>query len=1297
MFGAPTRLRLLSRSGFLGLLIAIRGAEAQPVEIWRYFTSADGLVESYVGAVSSGAGGRVWITHGQVPNMSAFDGFSVQRLPSPGIDTRVEEGAAGELWALDIGPGRVPTGLKVFSGGEWRRFPVFDFGPADPELLVTAAGAERLLPFATGRALYLAKDGLREFEAAAGRSKPIRIAGCELGALHSLKKSKSFGFWLAGQHGIGRVSTWPSVDASVPCQVWGHPVPGGGNDFSNLFEDGDSTFASARAGQDSRIVIRAARSHTEVLARTAPGENGICGWSAGNGAAWILRVKPGEQHLFIRSARGDEAPATKSKVLSGRITDIAAEPAGVSWISSVLGLARVAPPIWQPVGPPVVSDQRITSIAETPDKDLVLLGANTLWIHSGGQWLARVLPLAPRLNAGFSNRMAVLENDKIAIPVRPPSGGGPARLLVYDRRLDRFDVPAVPGYGNCAFVAPRSPGRAWVACQEDNSGTTLFSYDGREFERAFSIPTASDSEWPRAVVELRDGSVWVGAFWQNSLFRYANGNIEPVALPPEASTMGVSDIAELSDGRVWIAGRNLVVEHNTSGWRVVQRNLETVRMIYPARDGSIWIAAGAGVMRCRESTCVLHGGEEGLPEGVAWTVVEDSSGRLLVGTTAGVRSRDAGADRDPPKVEISSQLNVAKFAPGGEVRLVPTGMDRWRFTFEDRLLFSYRVDGGVWSAFEDLTVISLKGIRSGGHNVEVRAMDRNFNTSAVASYPFQVLVPWYQQPAWIVSALVASCVLAFSVYQHLNRHGELRRAVESTTQRLKADFEEHSRIQARFESILDHAPTLIYVKNLDGRYLISNLRHCDVFRRSREQIIGKTDDEIFGAESNAPFEAGEAEALAEDRVLQLEETDPRSSKTYLSLKFPLHDATGMPNAICGISTEITEIKQVQERAQTLQRLEAIGLLAGGVAHDFNNLLTIINGYSQLALGQIAAESPLRAGIVQILSAGERAAGLTAQLLAFSRRQVIQSTVLNPGHLVADLEKMLHRLIGEHIELTTRTAPDLGSIRADATQVEQIVMNLVLNARDAMPEGGKLLIETQNVIFDNEYVNQHPDVRPGAYVMIAVSDTGIGMPPEIQARVFEPFFTTKQLGKGTGLGLASVYGMVQQSGGWISVDSEVGRGTTFKVYLPRTDDEAPKAETKPKTGLRGDETILVVEDQPEVRALATTALQRYGYTVYEASSGTEALSYCRGFGGAIHLVVTDIVMPGMNGRELARELAKLRPDLKVLYMSGYTDNAVSQQELIDYENRYMQKPFTPESLAEKVRELLGRKSDLNTKQ
>jgi CheY-like chemotaxis protein len=366
-------------------------------------------------------------------------------------------------------------------------------------------------------------------------------------------------------------------------------------------------------------------------------------------------------------------------------------------------------------------------------------------------------------------------------------------------------------------------------------------------------------------------------------------------------------------------------------------------------------------------------------------------------------------------------------------------------------------------------------------------------------------------------------------------------------------------------------------------------------------------------------------------------------------------------------------------------------LAGGIAHDFNNLLTVINGYSVLVLDRLDPADSLHMDLVQIQKAGERAAGLTAQLLAFSRQQVLQSRVLNLNEVVLNLEKMLKRLIGENINLETVIQPNLGQIQADRGQLEQVVLNLVVNARDAMLEGGELIIKTANVELGEHYTRQHAGVKPGPYVMLAVSDTGAGMDIETQSHIFEPFFTTKEPGKGTGLGLATVYGIVKQSDGHIWVYSEPGYGTTFKIYLPRIIETQEAAQPAPKPAVwSGTETILLVEDEETVRVLTRKVLLECGYQVLQATDGNQALRLCEQHDGAIHLLITDVIMPGgLNGRQLADQLTRQYSNLQVLYVSGYTDNIIAKQGVLEDDSAFLEKPFRPDTLVRKVREILDR--------
>ena len=407
------------------------------------------------------------------------------------------------------------------------------------------------------------------------------------------------------------------------------------------------------------------------------------------------------------------------------------------------------------------------------------------------------------------------------------------------------------------------------------------------------------------------------------------------------------------------------------------------------------------------------------------------------------------------------------------------------------------------------------------------------------------------------------------------------------------------------------------------------------------------------------------------------------------LKYP-----GEPESFEMICEDITERRMLEEQLLHSQKMEAVGRLAGGVAHDFNNLLTVIKGYSELMLNELSEKDPMRGEVEEVRRAAERAASLTRQLLAFSRRQVLEPKVLDLNTIINNMEKLLLRLLGEDVELQVSLSPSLGMVKADPGQIEQVIMNLAVNARDAMPRGGKLTLETHNHAIDETYAREHAVVHAGQYAMMAVTDTGIGMDPETASHIFEPFFTTKETGKGTGLGLSTVYGIVKQSGGYIWVYSEPGRGTSFKVYLPIVrGGAADEAIGRPTltASYRGTETILLVEDEDGVRALIREVLQRHGYRVIDTRNGAEATDACERHEGEVHMLLTDVVLAQVTGTDLARQLIPMRPKMKVLFISGYTEEAIIHQGVLEEGTAFLQKPFTPNVLARKVREVLDGKS------
>jgi len=498
--------------------------------------------------------------------------------------------------------------------------------------------------------------------------------------------------------------------------------------------------------------------------------------------------------------------------------------------------------------------------------------------------------------------------------------------------------------------------------------------------------------------------------------------------------------------------------------------------------------------------------------------------------------------------------------------------------------------------------------------------------------------------------------------------------------------------EERYRTLVEGVRDIIFALSPEGTIASLNPAFETLLGWSREEWLGKPFEQLVHPEDlTVVFELmsrvlqGEPRPAAQFRV-RTARGDHRVGEFAATAQL----REGRLVGIFGIGRDVTERVQLEQQLRQAQKMEAVGRLAGGIAHDFNNILTAITGYADLLLEDLAASDPRRDDAVEIRKAADRAAGLTRQLLAFSRQQVLQPRVLDLNALVSELEKMLRRLLGEDVALATRLDPTLAHVRADPGQLEQVVMNLAVNARDAMPEGGKLTIETANIELDDVYARDHYPARPGAYAMLAVSDTGTGMTNEVKAHLFEPFFTTKEKGKGTGLGLATVYGIVKQSGGYIWAYSERGHGTSFKIYLPRvteTTDGVPERTQQRARPAHGTETVLVAEDEAPVRTVARQVLERHGYTVLEAPSAEAALDIVARYSGPVHLLLTDVIMPGMSGPDLAKRLAALRPEVRVVYMSGYTDDAIVRHGMLEPGVVYVQKPFTPDALARKIREVL----------
>jgi PAS domain S-box-containing protein len=518
----------------------------------------------------------------------------------------------------------------------------------------------------------------------------------------------------------------------------------------------------------------------------------------------------------------------------------------------------------------------------------------------------------------------------------------------------------------------------------------------------------------------------------------------------------------------------------------------------------------------------------------------------------------------------------------------------------------------------------------------------------------------------------------------------LQRTLKYAIERMRAENEVRQSEQ-RFDDLFENAKDIVFTLDLEGNVTSLNKSAEEVMGWSRSEARQINIKNLVAPEHLHLCSQMMQRILNEEPMQHFEISMVRKDgrKVLLQTSARLVYSNGQKEGVQGIARDITERRNLENMVQQSQKLEAIGRLSGGLAHDFNNLLCVISGHTELLTEQMQPEHPSLKNLTQIKKAVDSAASLTRQLLAFSRKQVFHPRILDLNAIVIETEKLLGRLIGEHIEFFSALHPALGHVRVDPVQVEQVLVNLVLNARDAMPQGGKLTIETANVELGEGFRTRHAIVPAGNYVVLSVTDNGCGMDEETQSRIFEPFYTTKELGKGTGLGLATVYGIVKQSGGFIWVYSEPRQGTTFKVYLPRVDSAAlPLPSVNIQAEIRkGTETILLVENAEPLRTLAKEFLKGGGYAVLEAENGKDALRIASAFGGAIHLLLTDVIMPGMGGKQLAIQLSGLRPSTKILYMSGYPNDGIVQSGILATGVVLLEKPFTREILLRRVRQVL----------
>ena len=923
----------------------------------------------------------------------------------------------------------------------------------------------------------------------------------------------------------------------------------------------------------------------------------------------------------------------------------------------------------------------ITSALEDGDGSVVVgvIGKGMLRIRGD-----RVEPAAPDALAKIGPK-ALFRDSRGTLWIGADNGLTSYRPGHYEHYLPESGLPSGP----VGAIAEDAHGGIWVGGQGG-----LFRFAGGRFEKF--LPEGAREYSPiTSLYGGRDGGLWIGT--ELGLDRLRNSRLTSYGPAHGLPIARITGIVEDDLGRLWIP----TFQHGL--FCVSIDSFDAVDAHRTARLDLIWLRKEDGL-----GTNQFRAGYQP----VAW---KGKDGRLWFATLKGLAMADPQRVRRnpvlPPVLIEAVEVNGRRVAADGSrtgVTDLPAGSRRLQFFYTapsfiapEKVRFQYQLEGldANWREADERSA-GFAGVRPGDYVFRVKAANSDGVWTAVPA-EMRVRVAYYVWETWWFRVCGLVCLAAISaaaVYttqqkkllrgiEQLRKEQELRRDVERLQSVLKVSEE-------RFAKAFNATPNPLSISTMgDGRFVEVNASFLEATGLRREEVIGRTraevgvwDEASLPGELRAALDSGARVHGADVRM-----HDRSGRLHHLIVSTDVIELGGVRHLLA-VSNDITDRKLLEEQLGQAQKLESIGRLAGGVAHDFNNLLTVINGYSELLLLTHAELSELSKERVKLIrQAGERARDLTQQLLAFGRKQAIRPQSLDLNGLVRETETMLRRLLPETIDVVIRLDPALGLVTADPGQMHQVLLNLALNARDAMPWGGRLTMETANVDVDAYYCSTHPDAGPGPCVLLAVTDTGIGMDESVRMHMFEPFFTTKGPGAGTGLGLASAYGIIRQSKGWISVLSEPGKGSAFQIYLPRLYDAGSRngAAIQAAATLLGSETILLVEDQEDVRGYVREVLRSHGYRVLEAATGAAALELAAAQEGAIHLLLTDVVMPGMTGRELCERLIAAGCPMRVLYMSGYNENVIAPQGDRGAGADFLSKPLTPDGLAAKVREILDR--------
>jgi PAS domain S-box-containing protein len=1259
--------------------VAAQERSASQLQV-RAWTEDDGLPSNAVASLHQGPDGFMWV--GTESGLARFDGARFYSIGRPGLPlyTSIRVLALSDADSGEIRVGTT-TGLirwRPQGGQRWDGDPPVLGGVYVESLLTDRSGLTWI--GTTGEGLFV--------RTGKGKARRVTRSGFDPQSIRDIAPASQGFPWAATDLGLARVT----ADTVLV------PVAGGevGRDARSVLEDSRGrVWVGTREGLFRLVgdrLVRAIGPPANTLVRALVEDE--------NGHVWAGSSGHGIYRLV--GERWDRM-GTEHGLPSDDIHAMATDRRGDLWVGTSVGVAVV----YQGDVLPITTNEGLAAPIALP---VMEDRSGALWVGSFGGGVTRIRNGQARV----FGRAEGLPHDVVLSLAEDSLSrawiGTRTGVRIFDgTRLVReptgvLDAASVPS------LLATSDGSIWA-------GTTDGVYVIRgDSVRSFGRAEGLGAPHVIGLTEARDGSVLVGTEGGGA-YRIRNDSVQPLIDTGKLPASVVYDFRELADGTIWIGGGDGLVrlrgdEHVSLGRLQGIPDPSTARILEDA-TGNFWISTNHGVYRVpiAELDSVADGmrasisprvftARDGMPSSetnggfypAGW---KGRGGRLFFPTMEGVAVFDPSSldeGDDPLSVLIegveTSPINGAPLISPDlppDVRDLAIAYTAIDFRHGDLAEFRYRLFGydTAWVFAGSRRTAYYTHLSPGAYTFVVEGRLPGQEWYAASPFRFRIR-PFFYETWWFRLAGIALALLLILALHRWRVHVLRQREIELL--RLVRARESAER---RYREIFENAREVVITLDADGRIVEANREASQVLDRDSDELVGASFDELAvqpeageGASRGASQRIREAGGLLE---IPLRRRDGTTVSVEASIR-ELQEHEQLRGYQL-IARDVTERNVLEERLRQSQRMEAVGLLAGGVAHDFNNILNVISGYTTLILQGLDPDDPLREDAKEISEAADRAAALTLQLLAFSRRQTLRPRVIQLNDIVAAMEKLLRRLIGEDIDFVVGLAPNLRHVRADPGQMEQVITNLVVNARDAMPNGGQLLIETRNRRLTTRISQDQVEIEPGEYVMLAVTDTGAGMTPEVRERVFEPFFTTKPTGKGTGLGLSTVYGIVEQSGGHVRVESAPGKGSTFELYLPAATGPVDVAQTRSEEpgGATGDETILVVDDEESIRRLVCRILEKNGYRVLVAASPLDALSeVVPGHAGEIHLLLSDVVMPQMNGPDFADRMVRSHPRMKTIFMSGYADEKLASRVIT---HSLLRKPFTPAELLRKVREVL----------